>query len=225
MQRRYSSINQALHWVTALCMFAILPLAWVMTNMPTDAPSRAALFAWHETLGLIVLLVTAGRIIWRRFDGAPPYPAAVARWERRLAHATSAVFFLALAWMPVTGFLTAAYGGHQVELFDLVPTPAILRANAARAELFTSLHLAGQWAIYSLIALHLGAVAFHLIWTKAGVLGRMLPADATEPGRGDERVRQLRLRRLESGAAAPQLDRTCAAGARKTIEVATCADD
>lgn len=39
---RYSSINQALHWLTALCMFAILPLAWVMTNMPTDAPSRAA---------------------------------------------------------------------------------------------------------------------------------------------------------------------------------------
>lgn len=181
MQTRYSSVNQALHWLTALCMFAILPLAWVMTNMPTDAPSRAALFAWHETLGLIVLLVTAGRIVWRRFDGAPPYPATVARWERRLAHATSAVFFLALVWMPVTGFLTAAYGGHQVELFNFIQTPAILPKDVGRAELFTFLHLAGQWAVYALVALHLSAVAFHLIWSKAGVLGRMLPADATEP--------------------------------------------
>lgn len=189
MQQRYSPINQALHWLTALCMFAILPLAWVMTNMPTDAPARAALFAWHETLGLIVLLVTAGRIIWRWFDGPPPYPATVARWERRLAHATGTLFFLVLVWMPVTGFLTAVYGGHQVELFDLAPMPVTLPANAARAELFASLHLAGQWAVYALIALHLGAVAVHLIWSKAGVLGRMLPTDAVEPRQGEGSVR------------------------------------
>ncbi len=181
MQERYSPINQALHWVTALTMFAILPLAWVMTNMPADAPSRAALFAWHETLGLIVLVVTACRIVRRMVDGPPPYPARVARWERGLAHTVNALFFLVLLWMPVTGVLTASYGGHRVELFDLVAAPAILPENPSRAEAFDGLHRLGQWAVYALLLLHLSGVAFHLIWSKAGVLGRMLPAHATEP--------------------------------------------
>lgn len=181
MQRRFSSINQALHWSTAFCMFAILPLAWVMTNMPLDAPRRAELFAWHETLGLIVLLITACRIVRRIFDGPPSYPASVARWERRLARATHWLLFLVLLWMPVTGYLTASYGGRQVKLFDAVLAPAILEKNDAQQKLFVSLHLFGQWAVYLLVALHLSGVAFHLIWTKAGVLGRMLPAHAAEP--------------------------------------------
>lgn len=184
MQRRYSSTNQALHWVTAVCMFTILPLAWVMTHVPLDVPLRATLFSWHETLGLTVLLITACRIVWRLFDGPPPYPPQVAGWERRLAHAASGLFFLVLLWMPVTGLLTASYGGHRVRLFDLIPAPSLLAMNDSRAHLFDSLHQFGQWIVYGLIALHLSAVAFHLIWSKTGVLGRMLPAHATEPKEG-----------------------------------------
>jgi len=55
---RFSWMNEALNWSTAVCIFAILPLGWVMTNMSTDAPRRADLRAWRETLGLIVLLIT-----------------------------------------------------------------------------------------------------------------------------------------------------------------------
>jgi hypothetical protein len=76
MERRYSSLNQAPHWITAGCMFAILPLAWVMTNMKPDAAYREDLFNWHKTLGVIVLFITAFRAIWRAFDGPPPLSAA-----------------------------------------------------------------------------------------------------------------------------------------------------
>ncbi|MBV9996372.1 MAG: cytochrome b/b6 domain-containing protein, partial [Caulobacteraceae bacterium] len=86
MQSRYSKLNQALHWTTALCMFALLPLAWVMVNAKRG-PTTGSLFAWHETLGAIVLLVTVFRIAWRFVDGPPAYPPAVRIWERRLAHA------------------------------------------------------------------------------------------------------------------------------------------
>jgi cytochrome b561 len=184
MQKRYSPINQTLHWVTALCIFTILPLAWVMTNMPRDAASRADLFAWHETIGLVILFITGYRIVRRIFDGPPPHPARVARWERGLARATHWLLFLVLLWMPITGYLTASYGGHRVKLFDVVLAPALLPKNDEQQKLFVSLHLFGQWALYVLVVLHLSAVAFHLIWTKAGVLGRMLPAYATEPREG-----------------------------------------
>jgi cytochrome b561 len=179
MQPRYSPLNQALHWVTAICMFAVLPLGWVMVN--AKGPLSEALFNWHKTLGAIVLLVTVFRIAWRFVDRPPPYPPKVAAWDQRLAHAAYWLFFFILLWMPITGLLTSTYGGHPTKLFNLVPTPQLLPKDDGLSKLFGAGHLIGQWAVYALILLHLTAVAFHLIWARTGVLGRMLPANAAEP--------------------------------------------
>jgi len=181
MQARYSRLNQALHWTTAVCMFAILPLAWVMVNSKPGAAYRDALFNWHKTLGAIVLLVTAYRIVWRFFDPPPPYPPGVAAADRTLAHIAYWLFFALLIFMPVTGYLGSAFGGHPLKLFNWIPTPQPVAPDKAMAEFLISLHLAGQWAVYTLIALHLGAVLIHVIWGRDGVLGRMLPASAVEP--------------------------------------------
>ena len=108
------------------------------------------------------------------------------------------MFFAALIYMPVTGFLTADFGGHHVKLFDALPTPLLVTPNKQQADLLAQLHLWGQWAIYVLIALHLTAVAFHLIFRHDGVLGRMLPANAAEPASGAEPRPQPR------GGARPQ---------------------
>ena len=183
MQPRYSSLNQALHWATAICMFAILPLAWVMVSLKEGSALDEALFNWHKTLGVIVLLITAFRIVWRFVDKPPAYPPAVAAWDRMLAHIVYWLFFAALIWMPVTGFLTSTYGGHATKLFNAIPTPLLLPHDKDLSDLFGTLHSLGQWAIYALIGLHLCAVAFHLIWRRDGVLGRMLPANAAEPAR------------------------------------------
>jgi cytochrome b561 len=180
MQPRYSPLNQALHWITALCVLAILPLAWVMTNAK-DGPFDEALYNWHKTLGLIVLLVTAFRIVWRFIDKPPPYPPIIAAWNRVLAHIVYGLFFLVLLWMPITGQLATTYDGYPTTLFNLIPTPQLAPRNDHLARVFGDLHAYGQWMIYVLIGLHLCAVAFHLIWSKDGVLGRMLPAYAAEP--------------------------------------------
>jgi cytochrome b561 len=181
MQARYSPLNQAMHWITALCMFALLPLAWVMVNVKPGAPFTGALFNWHKTLGAIVLIVTAFRIAWRFLDPPPPYPPAIAAWERAIAHAIYWLFLALMIFMPVTGYLSSAYGGHALKLFDVLPTPQLVGADKGLGQVFTALHLWGQWAVYALITLHLGAVAIHLIWGKDGLLGRMLPSSAAEP--------------------------------------------
>ena len=180
MQARYSRLNQALHWLTAACMFAILPLAWVMTNAKEGTPFSSALFNWHKTLGVAVLLITACRIVWRFFDGPPAYPPRVAAWDQALAHIVYWLFFAVMIFMPVTGFLTSAYGGHALKLFNWIPTPQPVGQDKGLSDFYGSLHAWGQWAVYALIVLHLAAVAFHAIWGKDGVLGRMLPASAVD---------------------------------------------
>jgi cytochrome b561 len=185
MQPRYSSVNQLLHWLTALCMFAALPLAWVMTNAKPGTPFDEALFNWHKTFGMFVLLITLFRIVWRFIDKPPPYPRIVAAWDKGLAHLVYVLFFFILLWMPITGFLTSTYGGYATKVFNLIPTPLLLPKNDHLAKVFGQLHDVGQWAVYGLILLHLAAVTFHLIWGRDGILGRMLPAYAAEPAGGD----------------------------------------
>jgi cytochrome b561 len=147
------------------------------------------MFNWHKTLGAIVLIVTAFRIVWRFFDGPPAYPKAVAAWEQGVAHAIYWLFLAVLIWMPVTGFLNSAYGNHPTKLFNVVPTPQLLPADKDLSGLFGELHLVGQWAVYILLGLHLAAVAMHLIWRRDGLLGRMLPAYAAEPAPGQAEPR------------------------------------
>ena len=195
MQARYSRLNQSLHWITVVCMFALLPLAWVMVNAKPGSAFAPSLFNWHKTLGAIVLVVTAIRIVWRFIDPPPAYPRAVAVWERTLARVTYWVFFAALIYMPVTGFLSSEYGNHAPKLFDAIPTPLVFAPDTRLGHDFTQLHLDGQWAVYALIALHLTAVSFHLIFRHDGVLGRMLPTNAAEPastGQTGDRARNPR---------------------------------
>ena len=111
MQPRYSPTHQILHWVTALCMIAIIAIAWVMINAKEGASFTDSLYDWHGSLGLVVLLLTCFRIFWRFVDRPPPMPARLARWERALSGATYLLFYAILLWMPITGYLAVAAGG------------------------------------------------------------------------------------------------------------------
>jgi cytochrome b561 len=190
MRLRYSNANQALHWITVACIFAILPLGWVMVNASEHLAFRASLFNWHKTLGAIVLIVTAVRIVWRFYDPPPPYPPQVAAWDRLIAHLVYWLFFAVMIFMPITGLLTTVYGSHPTKLFDLVPLPQLVGQDKGLSDFYGDLHLAGQWAVYALIVLHLAGVVMHVIWGRDGVLGRMLPeTSVAEPGEAVAAVR------------------------------------
>jgi cytochrome b561 len=64
---RYTLPAQALHWITAVLMFALLPLAWVMVTMPRAAANRELIYTLHKSLGLTVLALVAARLIYSPF--------------------------------------------------------------------------------------------------------------------------------------------------------------
>lgn len=181
MQQRYSSLHQWLHWTTALCLFALMPIAWVMIWLKEDSRLTFVLHSWHETLGLIVLLGAVVRIVSRVIDRPPPLPGRLPKWERALARSTYILIYAVLIWMPVTGYLMATAYGFPPKLFNLVNTPALFAKSDSLAKAASTLHAYGQWLVYCLLLLHISGVVFHLMFRKSGVLGRMLPPNATEP--------------------------------------------
>jgi cytochrome b561 len=172
---RYTLTAQALHWINAALMFIVLPVAWVMMNMPETATRRSLLFTLHKSIGLTIVMIVALRLVWRAKHPAPPLGARLNIWEKRAAVISHWMLYVVLIGMPVSGYLLCATGGYPISYFGLFSVP-VLSKSPAVASAATWAHVAiGQWVVYSLILLHVAATVWHVSLRRDGVLDRMLP--------------------------------------------------
>jgi cytochrome b561 len=179
---RYTHTAQALHWVTAALMFVVLPIAWVMVNMPKTAQFRGLLFTLHKSVGLTIVMLVAVRIAWRAKHPVPPLEAGLARWEKAAAKGSHWMLYVVLVGMPISGYLLDAAGGYSISYFGLFSIP-LLPKSPALSGAATWVHVAvGQWLVYTLIFLHVAASIWHISVRRDGVLDRMLPTQ--QPRRG-----------------------------------------
>ncbi len=77
--------------------------------------------------------------------------------------------------MPLSGCLNAAAAGHPVSFFGLVAIPPLLPENDRLSEAAIAVHLAGQFLVYALVAIHVAAALMHWIVRRNGIFERMLP--------------------------------------------------
>ena len=172
--QRYSPAMQALHWVTALLMFAVLPLAWVMVEAPRTDPSRELLYTLHKSVGITILALAAIRLVWRVSRPIPTEPSTMPAWMAWSGRASHWLLYLLLFAMPISGDLLSSAGGNPVSYFGLFTLPSLPK-NADLQSAARSVHLTLQWAVYALVLLHVGATAYHVVVRRDGLLDRELP--------------------------------------------------
>lgn len=171
---RYTAAQQALHWVTAVLVLAVLPLAWVAASLAREAPSKGTLFVLHKSVGLTILAVVVVRIVWRMIHPAPPHPRTPPALTL-LGRANHVLLYAIFLIMPVSGYLLSALAGRDTPYFWLFTVPG-LDKNEALQPIFKQIHLVGQWAVYALLILHVLATAWHVAIRRDGLHERMLPA-------------------------------------------------
>ncbi len=175
MSVRYSSGQQLVHWMTVVLMFALLPVAWVVTSLKEDTPPFYFYLDIHKSLGLTIFALTIVRILARLRRPAPPYPVTWPASSRLMAKLTAFALLLMLLAMPVSGYLWTTGHGYDVAPFDLIRFPRLAWNDRALGDAAKSFHQVGQWVVYLLIGLHLAGVVYHLVVRRDGALGRMLP--------------------------------------------------
>jgi len=169
----YSAALRVLHWLTALCMFVVIPLAWYMTSLDRHDPMRGSWFNLHKSIGLTVLLLALIRVVTRLAGSAPPLPQAIPAFEQTLAHIGHGLLYVILFAMPISGYINSYGGGHPVNWFWLFQIPAVVSQDKALGHLGGRLHEWLAWATYALIAGHVLAVLYHQLVQRIDVLGRM----------------------------------------------------
>jgi len=91
---RYGDTAVIFHWLIAVFIIGLLVVGKYMTGLAENDPIRFELTQWHKSFGIVVLLLSVLRIVWRLSHKPPPEPESIALWQQRAALASSISFFM-----------------------------------------------------------------------------------------------------------------------------------
>ena len=167
---RYSHLAATLHWLTAALLIAQVYVGFTFHDMPRG-PARMEWFAWHKTLGVLILLFTLVRLGQRLLNPPPPYPESTSKVQRALAVWSHRLVYLLLLALPITGLAAVSKPGQStVELLGGIHVPAL-----PLGEDFGDAHELLVTVTLVLLALHLAAAVWHQWIAKDRFAGRMPP--------------------------------------------------
>jgi cytochrome b561 len=130
----------------------------------------------HKALGITILALTIGRLLWRWTHPVPPLPSDLARWEAILARTVHIIFYVLLIGLPLGGWTANSLAGREIDMFGLFTIPRLpLGTNEEAAKSIFGLHATGGSIFIYLIALHILGALKHTFFDKNGGIFRMLP--------------------------------------------------
>ena len=172
----------ALHWAIAALIIFDLILGSVMESFPQSI--RFLLVRTHATAGLLVLLLSVLRVMWRITHRPPPFADHMPAWERLLAHLAHYALYGLMLVMPLIGLaILSAHPprpGQGIALLGPLQVPPIGFISRwqdpfqkAMHERFVGTHSVGAWIILGLLLLHVAGALKHQWIDKHAELARM----------------------------------------------------
>ena len=171
---RYSRVAIWLHWLIAALIVVNLFLGFYHEEF--SKPVRASMMFWHKSIGLTVLALTIGRLLWRLGHRPPAFDPVMKRWEIGLASLIHWLFYALLILIPLSGWLVASTGKSPTTsffgLFGVPPLP--LRGEDAH-ELMEEVHELLAYGMIGLILLHVAGALKHHFEGHRHLIRRMAP--------------------------------------------------
>jgi cytochrome b561 len=170
---RYTRTAIALHWLLALMILVSFGVGLYMADLPVS-PQRLKLFNGHKWAGIVILTLSALRLLWR-LTHEPPPDVPMPRWQQRAAHWTHRLMYGLFFAVPLMGWAYSSAAGFPVVVFGLLPLPDFVPAEKLLAEAIEPWHGALAWMLMGLVAVHVAAALKHQLIDRDGLLSRMKP--------------------------------------------------
>lgn len=168
----YTHTALVLHGVMALLIASGFSIGWYMVDLPLS-PLKLQLYSYHKWVGVSVAALLILRLVWRSRHAPPPLPATMPTWELSAAHASHLLLYLLMICVPISGWLMSSAKGVTTVYFGLWALPDAVARNEALGSFLGALHRIFNYALLSLVALHVAAALKHHFVDRDGVLGRM----------------------------------------------------
>jgi cytochrome b561 len=176
----YDPLSRAFHWLTAI----VVAVAFILgpggfgrlVHRGVDPATRSDI-VWHESLGILVLLLTVLRLVWVAFRPVAPQ-ISMSQWMRVTSKLVQVVLWLLLLALPVTALLALGSEAHPLTLLGgirLNEMPVIANSSLAKLADWGDVHGFLGATIMWVAGLHTAAAIYHRVVLKDGVLATMLP--------------------------------------------------
>ncbi len=178
-KNNFGSIAKFFHWITVALILVMMALGIYMHELELS-PLKFELYAFHKSLGMIVLTVVLLRLAWRKID-PPPTPISTINQKQALLAKWAHIFLYAcIAGLPISGWMMASASGTPIDMFNsgmIVPnlfssSESILVASKVAHEIIGNL-------LICLILVHSLAALKHHFCDGDNTLRRMLPWSRT----------------------------------------------
>lgn len=188
----YTAVAQALHWLLALGLTAMVVLGLVMTHAGLSRLTQFKLYQLHKSIGITILLVALLRLAWRLAHRPPPLPRAMPAWEKGAAHASHVILYALMIGLPLVGWIMVSVSPFNLPtvLYGVVPWPHVPGlAHVANKPFWEgvakTVHAYGAYLLIALVGLHAAAALRHHFVLRDDVLARMLPNVRSASPSGD----------------------------------------
>ncbi|HJP69383.1 MAG TPA: cytochrome b/b6 domain-containing protein [Sphingomicrobium sp.] len=178
--RRYSNTAVALHWITVALVLTQVVLGFAFAEFMAKGPSKAEVFAWHKTLGALILILALTRLAYRLANPPPPFPPELPRWRRIAAVWNHRAFYFLLIVLPLTGLIAVSGmspNGHT-SLAGGLSVPTLPGIGRDTAETSADLHVVLVLTTIALLLLHVAAAISQQFFEHDRTAGRMPPFQA-----------------------------------------------
>jgi cytochrome b561 len=171
-RRQFIAVSRLLHWTMAAMVLTMLCIGVAMVASLAD---YHVLVSIHRPLGIAILILVVVRFVNRLLNSPPPFPATMSRAERMAATASEFTMYGLMFVLPLVGWGMLSAARYPIVLYGSLHLPFILPHDAMLHAILRKAHTILAYLFFLTFLAHFGAILFHTLIVRDGMLRRMAP--------------------------------------------------
>ena len=169
---QFAASSRVLHWTMAAMVLTMLCIGVAMV---ASLANYHVLVSIHRPLGIAILILVVVRFVNRLLNRPPPFPATMARAERLAATASEYAMYGLMFALPLVGWGMLSAARYPIVLYGSLHLPFILPHDAMLHAVLRKAHTVLAYCFFLAFIAHFGAILFHTLIVRDGILKRMAP--------------------------------------------------
>jgi cytochrome b561 len=171
-RRQFTALSRLLHWTMAAM---VLTMLFIGVGMVVSLAHYHVLVSIHRPLGIAILLLVVVRFVNRLLSRPPAFPPTMSGAERLAAKASEWTMYGLMFVLPLVGWGMLSAARYPIVLYGPLRLPFILPHDLMLYAVLRKAHTLLAYLFFLTFLAHFGAILFHTLIVRDGMLARMAP--------------------------------------------------
>ncbi|MDP7591917.1 MAG: cytochrome b [Litorilituus sp.] len=170
----YGLVTKAIHWLTVVMVFGLFAVGFWMVDLTYYSPWYKTAPHWHKSVGIILLIITSLRLLWRWVNVSPLPISSHSNSVKKASKIAHLVIYVLLFVLMISGYLISTADDRAIDVFNWFSIPALGELFDKQADISGFIHQYVAYILVALSILHGAAAVKHHVIDKDETLKRMI---------------------------------------------------